>query len=184
VALARAEPDRFTFANPFTGSPHRLGYEMLAREAGIRLAQAEYRGGGPALNDVLAGHVHLGVFSLGAVRRPRPRRAARAAEHAHLSVPHRRRGEPQAARRRGAGSARCAPGLSLLRAAFGYLAATTARNRGAVQRWSAAPSAMAAQGFSTARPRIAAVAATKQAVSSYTTTGDATSRNGFVLKGH
>ncbi|MGK7870364.1 Bug family tripartite tricarboxylate transporter substrate binding protein [Falsiroseomonas sp. E2-1-a20] len=43
------------------------GDELLAREAGIRLVQAEYRGGGPAMNDVLAGHVHLGVFSLGSV---------------------------------------------------------------------------------------------------------------------
>ena len=67
VALARANPDRFAFANPSVGSPHHLGFELLAREAGIRLVQAEYRGGGPALNDVLAGHAQLGVFSLGAV---------------------------------------------------------------------------------------------------------------------
>ncbi len=67
VALARANPERFSFANPSVGSPHHLGFELLAREAGIRLVQAEYRGGGPAMNDVLAGHVHLGVFSLGSV---------------------------------------------------------------------------------------------------------------------
>ncbi len=67
VALAQANPDRFSFANPSVGSPHHLGYELLAKEAGIRLVQAEYRGGGPAMNDVLAGHVSLGVFSLGSV---------------------------------------------------------------------------------------------------------------------
>jgi tripartite-type tricarboxylate transporter receptor subunit TctC len=67
IALAKASPERFSFANPSIGSPHHLGYELLAREAGIRLVQAEYRGGGPAMNDVLAGHVHLGVFSLGSV---------------------------------------------------------------------------------------------------------------------
>ena len=67
VALARAAPGRYSFANPSIGSPHHLGFELLAREAGIQLVQAEYRGGGPALNDVLAGHVDLGVFSLGAV---------------------------------------------------------------------------------------------------------------------
>jgi tripartite-type tricarboxylate transporter receptor subunit TctC len=69
VALARANPDRFSFANPSVGSPHHLGFELLAREAGIRLVQAQYRGGGPATTDVLAGHVHLGVFSLGSVSR-------------------------------------------------------------------------------------------------------------------
>jgi tripartite-type tricarboxylate transporter receptor subunit TctC len=67
VALVRANPDKYSFANPSVGSPHHLGFELLAREAGLRMLQAEYRGGGPALNDVLAGHVHLGVFSLGAV---------------------------------------------------------------------------------------------------------------------
>jgi tripartite-type tricarboxylate transporter receptor subunit TctC len=67
VALAKANPDKYSFANPSVGSPHHLGYELLAKEAGIRLVQAEYRGGGPAMNDVLAGHVSLGVFSLGSV---------------------------------------------------------------------------------------------------------------------
>ncbi|MDB5412817.1 MAG: Tricarboxylate transport protein TctC [Rubritepida sp.] len=67
VQLVRREPDHWTFANPSIGSPHHLGFELFAREAGISMVQAEYRGGGPALNDVLAGHVHLGVFSLGAV---------------------------------------------------------------------------------------------------------------------
>jgi tripartite-type tricarboxylate transporter receptor subunit TctC len=67
VALAKADPRKYSFANPSVGSPHHLGYELLAREAGIQLVQAEYRGGGPAMNDVLAGHVSLGVFSLGSV---------------------------------------------------------------------------------------------------------------------
>ncbi|MBY0337883.1 MAG: tripartite tricarboxylate transporter substrate binding protein [Acetobacteraceae bacterium] len=67
VALLRREPDRWAFANPSLGAPHHLGFELFAREAGVRMLQVEYRGGGPALNDVLAGHVHLGVFSLGAV---------------------------------------------------------------------------------------------------------------------
>jgi tripartite-type tricarboxylate transporter receptor subunit TctC len=67
VALAKANPERFSFANPSIGSPHHLGFELFAREAGIRMVQAEYRGGGPAMNDVLAGHVNMGVFSLGSV---------------------------------------------------------------------------------------------------------------------
>jgi tripartite-type tricarboxylate transporter receptor subunit TctC len=69
IALAKANPEKYAFANPSVGSPHHLGFELLAREAGIRLVQAQYRGGGPATTDVLAGHVHLGVFSLGSVSR-------------------------------------------------------------------------------------------------------------------
>ena len=67
IALLKREPDRYAFANPSLGAPHHLGYELFAREAGVKMLQVEYRGGGPALNDVLAGHAHLGVFSLGAV---------------------------------------------------------------------------------------------------------------------
>jgi tripartite-type tricarboxylate transporter receptor subunit TctC len=67
IALAKANPEKYSFANPSVGSPHHLGFELLAREADIKLVQAQYRGGGPAMNDVLAGHVHLGVFSLGSV---------------------------------------------------------------------------------------------------------------------
>jgi tripartite-type tricarboxylate transporter receptor subunit TctC len=68
VALVRREPGRLTFANSSVGAPHHLAFELLAREAGMpRMLQAEYRGGGPALNDVLAGHVQVGVFTLGAV---------------------------------------------------------------------------------------------------------------------
>jgi tripartite-type tricarboxylate transporter receptor subunit TctC len=67
VALAKTSPERFSFANPSIGSPHHLGFELFAREAGVRMVQAEYRGGGPAMNDVLAGHVTMGVFSLGSV---------------------------------------------------------------------------------------------------------------------
>lgn len=67
IELVRQEPDQWVFANPSIGSPHHLGFELLAREARIRMVQAEYRGGGPALTDVLAGHAHLGCFTLGAV---------------------------------------------------------------------------------------------------------------------
>jgi tripartite-type tricarboxylate transporter receptor subunit TctC len=67
VALLRREPDQWIFANPSIGSPHHLGFELLAREAGIQLVQAEYRGGGPALAHVLSGRAHLGCFTLGAV---------------------------------------------------------------------------------------------------------------------
>lgn len=67
VALVRSRPEHFAFANPSIGSPHHLGFELLAREAGLRMLQPQYRGGGPATADVIAGHAHLGVFSLGSV---------------------------------------------------------------------------------------------------------------------
>ena len=67
IALAKKEPDKLAFANPGQGSPHHLAFELFARQAGVQIVQANYRGGGPALQDVLAGHAQLGMFTLGAV---------------------------------------------------------------------------------------------------------------------
>jgi tripartite-type tricarboxylate transporter receptor subunit TctC len=67
VALARKEPGKLAFANPGQGAPHHLAFELFAREAGVQMTQAVYRGGGPALQDVLAGHAQVGMFTLGAV---------------------------------------------------------------------------------------------------------------------
>lgn len=68
VALAAKDKAKLNFANPGQGSPHHLGYELLARHANLGIGQAVYRGGGPALTDVIAGHAQIGVFTFGAVR--------------------------------------------------------------------------------------------------------------------
>jgi tripartite-type tricarboxylate transporter receptor subunit TctC len=68
AALAQRDADRLNFANPGQGSPHHLSFELLQRAAGFQVGQANYRGGGPALNDVVAGHAQIGVFTYGAVR--------------------------------------------------------------------------------------------------------------------
>lgn len=68
IALARKQPDTLNFANPGVGTPHHLAFALFAREAGVKLGEAVYRGGGPSLVDVLGGHVHVGMFTLGAVR--------------------------------------------------------------------------------------------------------------------
>ena len=67
IALARKEPGKLAFANPGQGAPHHLAFELFARQAGVQMLQATYRGGGPALQDVLAGHAQVGMFTLGAV---------------------------------------------------------------------------------------------------------------------
>jgi tripartite-type tricarboxylate transporter receptor subunit TctC len=68
VALAKKEAGKLNFANPGLGTPHHLAFELFARTAGISVGQASYRGGGPALTDVLGGHVQLGMFTYGAVQ--------------------------------------------------------------------------------------------------------------------
>jgi tripartite-type tricarboxylate transporter receptor subunit TctC len=64
VASARREPDqRYVLGGGIGSEQHILG-AWFAHLAGITLEPVPYRGGGPAVNDLLAGHVKIG--SLGA----------------------------------------------------------------------------------------------------------------------
>ncbi|MBT2304685.1 tripartite tricarboxylate transporter substrate binding protein [Variovorax paradoxus] len=59
VAGAKAKPDKMSFASPGYGTtPHLMG-ETLMREANISITHVPYKGGGPALNDLLGGQVDL-----------------------------------------------------------------------------------------------------------------------------
>ncbi len=66
IAYAKANPGKVTFATSGIGSPHHLIGESIKTRAGVDLVHAAYRGGGPALADVLGGHVQMGVVSLSA----------------------------------------------------------------------------------------------------------------------
>lgn len=57
LEAARQAPDRIDYGSPGIGSPHHLAMELLQAEAGVRLTHVVYRGGAPALNDLLAGNV-------------------------------------------------------------------------------------------------------------------------------
>ncbi len=59
VAAARAEPGKFSYASAGAGSlPHIMG-TLLASEARMEVNHVPYRGGGPAMNDLVAGHVDM-----------------------------------------------------------------------------------------------------------------------------
>jgi tripartite-type tricarboxylate transporter receptor subunit TctC len=59
IALARASPGTITYASPGTGTTSHIIGELFARSAGIRLMHIPYKGGAPASNDLLGGHVQL-----------------------------------------------------------------------------------------------------------------------------
>ncbi|MFO1361814.1 MAG: tripartite tricarboxylate transporter substrate binding protein [Burkholderiales bacterium] len=59
VAAARANPGRLSFASLGTSSPHYLGFEWFKRMAGVSILDVPYKGGGPALADLLGGQVNL-----------------------------------------------------------------------------------------------------------------------------
>ena len=59
VALAKAHPGKLNFASPGVGTPNHLGIELLQVMAGVKFVHVPYKGGAPALVDLVAGQVQL-----------------------------------------------------------------------------------------------------------------------------
>jgi tripartite-type tricarboxylate transporter receptor subunit TctC len=59
VALAKANPGKYTFASPGHGTPHHLGMELLKLNSGINLLHVPHKGIGEALNGVQGGHTDM-----------------------------------------------------------------------------------------------------------------------------
>lgn len=59
VALLKAKPGEFNYASGGIGSPHHVYAEMLKNMTGTDMKNISYRGGAPALKDVIAGHVPI-----------------------------------------------------------------------------------------------------------------------------
>ena len=57
VANARANPGKVSFASYGAGSPAHLAGELLKNEAKIDMLHVPYKGGAPALTDVIGGQV-------------------------------------------------------------------------------------------------------------------------------
>jgi len=59
IARAKANPGKITAATPGIGSVGHLSTVQLEMLAGIKTVHVPYRGLGPAINDIIAGHVDL-----------------------------------------------------------------------------------------------------------------------------
>jgi tripartite-type tricarboxylate transporter receptor subunit TctC len=77
IAQAKKSPGKLNFASTGTGSSVHLAAELFASMAGVKISHVPYRGSGPALNDLLGGHVtmmfatlpsSIGVVKSGKVR--------------------------------------------------------------------------------------------------------------------
>jgi tripartite-type tricarboxylate transporter receptor subunit TctC len=64
LALARSKPGQITYASSGPGSINQIAAELIALSAGAKLLHVPYKGGAPALNDLLGGHVDIYVSSL------------------------------------------------------------------------------------------------------------------------
>jgi tripartite-type tricarboxylate transporter receptor subunit TctC len=64
LALASSKPGQISYASAGPGSINQIAAELIALSAGVKLMHVPYRGGAPALNDLLGGHVDVYVSSL------------------------------------------------------------------------------------------------------------------------
>ncbi|MFL6972498.1 MAG: Bug family tripartite tricarboxylate transporter substrate binding protein [Xanthobacteraceae bacterium] len=59
IALAKAQPGNISFASAGNGSTNHLAGEMFKSMAKIDIVHVPYRGAGPAMNDLIGGHVQM-----------------------------------------------------------------------------------------------------------------------------
>jgi tripartite-type tricarboxylate transporter receptor subunit TctC len=59
IAASKENPGSVKYASVGIGTLGHLAMTMLGKKAGVEITHVPYRGGGPAMNDVLGGHVDL-----------------------------------------------------------------------------------------------------------------------------
>jgi tripartite-type tricarboxylate transporter receptor subunit TctC len=69
IALAKGKPGQVAYASSSTGNLTHLAAELFASLAGVKMLHVPYKGGGPAMTDLLGGRVAI-FFSTVAVARP------------------------------------------------------------------------------------------------------------------
>ncbi|MBI3938796.1 MAG: tripartite tricarboxylate transporter substrate binding protein [Betaproteobacteria bacterium] len=64
IELAKARPGQLTFASSGTGGVGHLAGELFKMMTGTKLTHVPYKGGGPAVIDLIAGQVNLALVGL------------------------------------------------------------------------------------------------------------------------
>ena len=64
IALAKAKPGQMSYSSSGAGGGPHLATEMFKQATGTFILHVPYRGGGPAIADLLAGHVQLSTMTV------------------------------------------------------------------------------------------------------------------------
>ena len=64
IALAKQKPGQLTFASSGTGNATHLTFELFKARAGIDIVHVPYKGGGPAMADLVGGQVLFSFASM------------------------------------------------------------------------------------------------------------------------
>jgi tripartite-type tricarboxylate transporter receptor subunit TctC len=64
VALAKSQPGKLSYSSSGAGGGPHLAAELFKEATGTFILHVPYRGGGPAISDLLAGHVQLSFMTV------------------------------------------------------------------------------------------------------------------------
>jgi hypothetical protein len=64
IALAKSKPDQLNYGSSGTGGVQHLAGEFFCILAGIKMRHIPYKGGGPAIVDLIGGHIWVGILCL------------------------------------------------------------------------------------------------------------------------
>ncbi|MBS0292966.1 MAG: tripartite tricarboxylate transporter substrate binding protein [Proteobacteria bacterium] len=67
IALARKKPGTLNYSTSGNGSPGHLSMEMFQAATSTQMVQIPYKGGAPAVNELVGGHVQLGINAVPSV---------------------------------------------------------------------------------------------------------------------
>ena len=67
IELIKMNPGKYSYASPGSGSTHHLLGELLKNEFGLDMTHIPYKGSGPAITDVIAGHVQIAFEGTSAI---------------------------------------------------------------------------------------------------------------------
>lgn len=59
IALLKSQPGKLSYGSSGMGTPPHLSGELFKAMAGVNVAHVPYRGGAPAMNDLIAGHIPI-----------------------------------------------------------------------------------------------------------------------------
>jgi tripartite-type tricarboxylate transporter receptor subunit TctC len=59
IGIAKAEPEKIQYGSPGIGTTNHLAGELLAAMTGIKITHIPYKGTGPAITDLLGGHIAM-----------------------------------------------------------------------------------------------------------------------------
>lgn len=65
IQMSRSAPNSISYASPGTGSTQHLAAEQFLQQAKIKMVHIPYKGGSPAMADVMGGHVPVYIANVG-----------------------------------------------------------------------------------------------------------------------